>query len=227
MSGRCAVLSTMESSKSSLIACCAHDRTQTTRDHETSVSAIAPGEGEPPRSRRSCRCRRSPSEPVAWISTTRSRIHTIRITPFDPVHRSRRMVPHAAPSATASERMDRPRQLSQVPHCDHSTVSPSASSRTCVRQSAVWAYTTICSSLLWSRCLRCSYAVASGSMDAVNNCGRASYLPRDVHAPGHPVSAPPTSREPYSRKETVRRSGSHRQLVRRSQMWHEDLRSAS
>src|SRR6187402_1723270 len=50
----------MESSKSSLIACCADDRTRITRDHETSVPAIAPGEGEPPRSRKSCRCRRSP-----------------------------------------------------------------------------------------------------------------------------------------------------------------------
>jgi hypothetical protein len=46
-------------------------------------------------------------------------------------------VPHAAPEATAFERTARPRQLSQVPH--HSTVSPSASSRTRVRQSAVWA----------------------------------------------------------------------------------------
>src|SRR6187200_1031348 len=168
MSCRCAVCSTVESLKS-LIACCADDRTQPTRDHETSVPA--PREGEPPRSPRSCRCRRRPKR------TSGVDIDDPIANPYHPDHPlgpctpEPTRVPHAAPSATASERMDRPRQLSQVPHCDHSTVSPSASSSTCVRQSAVWAYTTICSSLLWSRCRRCSYAVTSGSMDAVNNCG--------------------------------------------------------
>ena len=46
---------------------------------------------------------------------------------------------HAAPTAMASGRFEALRQLSQVPHCDHSALSPSAANRTCVRQSAVWA----------------------------------------------------------------------------------------
>ena len=82
---------------------------------------------------------------------------------------------HAAPCATAAARIVVPRQLSQVPHCSQPGGSPRALRRKRVRHSAVCAYTTICSSFPWSRCLRCSYACASGSSGVLNTRALSSY----------------------------------------------------